>query len=103
MKGLEKKLSLKEKEIYQRLKKVKDPKFGFSIVKHNLVDEINVKRNKARMLFHLTTPFCPSPFALQIGREIKKRASEVPSIREVKVRVSKHVTADEINKTLREM
>lgn len=71
---MERKLSSKEKEIYERLKEVKDPEFGFSIVERNLVDEIDVKGEKARILFHLTMPFCPLPFALQIGREIKKES-----------------------------
>jgi|GEM_PF-4993168 len=42
----------------------------------------------------------PLPFALQIGREIKNRVSEVLGIRGVEVRVQKHIMADEINKTL---
>ena len=102
MKNL-KNLSLKEREIYEKLKEVRDPELGFSIVEANLVDEIDVKGGKVRILFHLTMPFCPFPFALQIGREIKMRASEVPGIKEVEVRVQKHVMENEINKTLQEM
>ena len=102
MKNLKEKLSPKETEIYEKLKEVIDPELGFSIVEANLVDEINVKGGKARILFHLTMPFFPLPFALQIGREIKRRASEVPGIKEVEVKVQKHVMEDEINKTLRE-
>lgn len=70
MKNLEEKLSSTEKELYDKLKEVKDPEFGFSIVEENLVDEINVKGHKARTLFHLTKPFSQLPFAPQIGREI---------------------------------
>jgi len=101
MKDLEK-LSPKEKEIHEKLKQVRDPEFGFSIVEANMIDEINVKGEKARILFHLTMPYCPPPFALQIGREIKKRASEVPGIKEVEVKVQNHVMAEEINKYLQE-
>jgi len=103
MKDLKEKLSPKEKEIHEALRQVKDPEFGFSIVEANLIDEIKVEGEKARILFHLTMPFCPPPFALQIGKEIKKRASEVSVIKEVEVRVQNHVMADEINKNLREM
>ncbi len=102
MKNLEEKLSPKEREIYERLREVRDPELGFSIVEANLVDEVNVEGDKARIKFHLTMPFCPLPFALQIGREIKRRASEVPGIKEVEVRVQKHVKEEEINKILRE-
>ena len=98
----EKELSPKEKEIFERLKEVKDPEFGFSIVEANMVDEVKVEGNKAKILFHLTMPFCPLPFALHIGKEIKKRASEVPGIKEVEVRVQKHVSEGEINKALQE-
>jgi len=101
MKDLEK-LSPKEKEIHEKLKQVRDPEFGFSIVEANMIDEVNVKGEKARILFHLTMPYCPPPFALQIGREIKKRASEVPGIKEVEVKVQNHVMAEEINKYLQE-
>jgi len=101
MKALaEKKMSPKEKEIYERLREVKDPEFGFSIVEAKMVDEVKVEGNKAKILFHLTVPFCPPPFALYIGREIKKRASEVSGIEKVEVKVQKHVQADEINKAL---
>lgn len=41
MKDLEKRLSLKEKEIYEKLKDVKDPEFDFCMIERNLVDEIN--------------------------------------------------------------
>jgi len=98
----EKELSPKEKEIFERLKGVKDPEFGFSIVEANMVDEVKVEGNKAKILFHLTVPFCPPPFALYIGKEIKKRAGEVPGIKEVEVRVQKHMSEDEINKALQE-
>jgi len=96
----EKKMSPKEKEIYERLREVKDPEFGFSIVERDLVDEVKVEGKKAKILFHLTVPFCPPPFALHIGREIKKRASEVSGIEKVEVRVQEHIQADEINKAL---
>jgi len=103
VKNLEEKLLPKEREIYERLKEVRDPELGFSIVEANLVDEVNVEGDKARIKFHLTMPFCPMPFALQIGREIKRRASGVAGIKEVEVRVQKHVKEEEINKTLREI
>ena len=97
----EKKMSPKEKEIYERLKEVQDPEFGFSIVERGLVDEVKVEGKKAKILFHLTVPFCPPPFALHIGKEIKKRAGEVSGIEQVEVRVQNHVSEDQINKALK--
>ncbi len=95
-------MSPKEKEIYERLKEVQDPEFGFSIVERGLVDEVKVEGKKAKILFHLTVPFCPPPFALHIGREIKRIAGEVSDIEQVEVRVQNHVNADQINKELKE-
>jgi len=99
----EKALSPKEKEIYERLKEVRDPEFGFSIVEADMVDEVKVEGNTVKILFHLTVPYCPPPFALYIGREIKKRAGEVPGIEKVEVRVQKHVREEDINKVLQRM
>ncbi len=93
-------MSTKEKEIYEKLKEVKDPEFGFSIVEAKMIDEVKVEGKKAKILFHLTVPFCPPPFALHIGKEIKKRAGEVSGIEKVEVKVQKHVQADEINEAL---
>lgn len=95
------KLSPKEREVYERLREVRDPEFGFSIVEANMIDEVKVEGKKARVLFHLTAPFCPPPFALQMGRDIKKLAREVPGIDEVTVEVKGHVQARQINEALR--
>lgn len=98
----EKKMSPKEKEIYEKLKAVQDPEFGFSIVERGLVDEVKVEGNKAKILFHLTVPFCPPPFALHIGKEIKRTAGEVSGIEQVEVRVQNHINEEQINKALKE-
>jgi metal-sulfur cluster biosynthetic enzyme len=97
----EKEPSLKEREIWEKLKGVMDPELGFPIVEAGMVDEVKVEGSKARIIYHLTAPFCPEFFALYIGREIKKKAGEVPGIEEVEVTVKDHVRADEINKALR--
>jgi len=96
-------LSQKEKEILEKLKDVHDPEMGFSIVEADLVDDVKVEGDKAKIIYHLTMPYCPPPFALYIGREIRKKAREVDGINEVEVTVKDHVNADEINKSLKNM
>jgi len=96
-------LSQKEKEILEKLKDVHDPEMGFSIVEADLVDDVKVEGDKAKIIYHLTMPYCPPPFALYIGREIRKKAIEVDGINEVEVTVKDHVNADEINKSLKNM
>lgn len=89
----------KEEDILEKLKEVKDPEFGRSIMERQLVDEVKVEGDVAKILYHLTVPFCPPVFALYIGREIRKKAKEVPGIERVEVRVHKHAKSDELNAT----
>ncbi len=90
----------KKEAIFEKLKQVKDPEFGRSITERQLVDEVKVEGEVAKILYHLTVPFCPPVFALHIGREIRKKAKEVAGIKKVKVRVQQHVKADELNEAL---
>lgn len=94
------KLSPKEREIYEKLKEVKDPEFGNSVVEKGLIDAIKVEANSAKVVYHLTVPFCPMPFALYIGRQIRKKAKEVAGIERVKVEVKDHLQVDIINNIL---
>ncbi|OGC84909.1 MAG: hypothetical protein A2W07_08455 [candidate division Zixibacteria bacterium RBG_16_43_9] len=90
----------KEEEILEKLKEVKDPEFGHSIIERKLIDEVKVEGDTAKILFHLTVPFCPDVFALFIGREIKKKAKEVEGIKKVEIAVQKHAKADKLNEIL---
>jgi len=91
----------KNQEVWERLKEVRDPEFGKSIMDRELVDEVNVNGEKAQVRYHLTVPFCPKPFALHIGREIREKALQVEGIDEVEVIVQEHNQVDEINEELR--
>lgn len=90
----------KEEEILEKLKEVKDPEFGHSIIERKLIDEVKVEGDTAQILFHLTVPFCPDVFALFIGREIRKKAKEVEGIKKVEITVQKHTKADKLNEIL---
>jgi metal-sulfur cluster biosynthetic enzyme len=90
----------KEEEILEKLKEVKDPEFGHSIIERKLIDEVKVEGETAKILFHLTVPFCPDVFALFIGREIRKKAKEVDGIKKVEITVQKHAKADKLNEIL---
>lgn len=95
------KLSPLEKAVFEKLKEVVDPEFGFPIVDRGLLDEVKVEGDVATVKYHLTVPFCPPVFALQIGRDIKKKAKQVPGIARVEVILQEHIMADEINKELK--
>ena len=90
----------KEEEILEKLKEVKDPEFGHSIIERKLIDEVKVEGDTARILFHLTVPFCPDVFALFIGREIKKKVKEVEGINKVEITLQNHVKAAQLNEIL---
>ncbi|MDP2960055.1 MAG: iron-sulfur cluster assembly protein [candidate division Zixibacteria bacterium] len=90
----------KEEEILEKLKEVKDPEFGHSIIERKLIDEVKVEGDTARILFHLTVPFCPDVFALFIGREIKKKAKEVEGITKVIITLQNHNKAAQLNEIL---
>lgn len=98
---MEKSLSPKEKKLFEKLRGVVDPEFGFSIADRGLLDEVKIEGNTARITYHLTAPFCPFVFAVQIGREIKKKAKEVEGIEKVEVKVKDHIQTDVINEALR--
>jgi metal-sulfur cluster biosynthetic enzyme len=90
----------KEEEILEKLKEVKDPEFGHSIIERKLIDEVKVEGDTAKILFHLTVPFCPDVFALFIGREIRKKAKEVEGIKKVEVTIQQHTKSDKLNEIL---
>ena len=94
--------SEKEKEILSALKDVADPELGFSILEAGLIDEVKVEGNKAFITYHLTAPFCPPPFALFIGKQIKEKALSVEGINEVEVTLQGHIMEEEINRMLKE-
>ena len=90
----------KKEEILEKLKEVKDPEFGHSIIERKLIDEVKVEGDTAKILFHLTVTFCPDVFALFIGREIKKKAKEIEGINKVEITLQQHNKADQLNKIL---
>ncbi|MEM4297140.1 MAG: iron-sulfur cluster assembly protein [Nitrososphaerota archaeon] len=86
--------------MYEKLREVKDPEFGQSIVEKDLVDSVKFEAGEASIVYHLTVPFCPMPFALYIGREIRKKAKEVNGVKRVRVEVRDHLQSEIINKVL---
>jgi len=89
-----------EKQIREKLWEVRDPEFGRSIMERELVDAVEIEGDTVRVRYHLTVPFCPKPFALHIGREIREKVSQVPGVQRVEVIVQDHLHTDEINATL---
>jgi ATP-binding protein involved in chromosome partitioning len=88
---------ISEQAVWEKLQEVRDPEFGKSIMERELVDSVEIEGETVRVNYHLTVPFCPKPFALHIGREIREKASQVAGVKRVEVTVQDHLQTDEIN------
>ncbi len=86
--------------VQAKLREVRDPEFGRSIVERELVDSVEIDGARVRVRYHLTVPFCPLPFALHIGREIRRLVGEVPGVEGVEVIVQDHLEAETVNREL---
>jgi len=94
-------MSIEREQVWAKLREVRDPEFGRSIVERELVDSVEIEGATVRVLYHLTVPFCPLPFALHIGREIRRLVSQVPGVEQVEVTVREHLQTDVVNAELR--
>jgi len=86
-------------QIVKELSQVVDPEVGVPITEMDLVDDVNINPDGTVSIgFHLTAPFCPPMFALEIAQEIKRRVSALEGVKEVKVSMTGHFMAEEINR-----
>lgn len=87
-------------QIIKELSQVVDPEVGVPITEMDLVDDIGIndKTGEVSVGFHLTAPFCPPMFALEIAQDIKKRLLTLEGVKEVKVNMTGHFMAEEINR-----
>ncbi|MGI0080583.1 MAG: metal-sulfur cluster assembly factor [Nitrososphaerales archaeon] len=86
-------------EIVRELQQVVDPEVGVPITEMDLVDEIGITPEGIVSIgFHLTAPFCPPMFALEIAQDIKKRVGGLPGVKDVKISMTGHFMAEEINR-----
>ena len=75
---------IKEKDVIEKLKLVKDPEIGIDIWTLGLVYKITLEEDGAEVLMTLTTPFCP--FADDLIADVEKKVGEL-GYREGDVRV----------------
>ncbi len=87
-------------QIVKELSQVVDPEVGVPITEMDLVDDIGINEETGTVSvgFHLTAPFCPPMFALEIAQDIKRRVSALEGVKEVKVSMTGHFMAEEINR-----
>lgn len=87
-------------EIVKELAQVVDPEVGVPITEMDLVDDIGIDDSTGTVSigFHLTAPFCPPMFALEIAQDIKKRVGGLQGVKDVKISMTGHFMAEEINR-----
>ena len=93
-------MAVDSEQVWARLREVRDPEFGRSIVERELIDSVTIDDSTVRVLYHLTVRFCHMPFALHIGREIRRLVSQVPGVERVDVAVNEHLQTEAINAEL---
>jgi metal-sulfur cluster biosynthetic enzyme len=90
---------VEKSEIVRELQQVVDPEVGVPITEMDLVDEIAISAEGVVSVgFHLTAPFCPPMFALEIAQDIKRRVGALDGVKDVKISMTGHFMAEEINR-----
>lgn len=83
--------------IFDELSKIKDPEIDTSITDLELIDDVDIQDNDVKVDLHLTSPFCPAVFGFKICQDIHDNLLMIDGVEEVKVNVSNHFMAEQIN------
>lgn len=82
---------------------VPDPEIRKTIAELDLLDDVEVDAaGVAVVRYHLTSPLCPSPFAVQIGREMRRRVEAVAGVTRCVVDIQDHFIAADIARLVNE-
>jgi metal-sulfur cluster biosynthetic enzyme len=82
---------------------VQDPEIRRTLTEMDLMDGAEVDaKGRVKVHYHLTSPLCPSAFAIQIGQEVRRRVMGVPGVTEAQVVIQDHFIAAEIARKVNE-
>ena len=84
-------------KIFDELSKIVDPEINTTITELELVDEVDISEESVSVDLHLTSPFCPAVFGFKICQDIHDNLLGIDGIENVKVNVSNHFMAEQIN------
>ena len=77
---------------------VPDPEIRLTLGELDMIDEVLIDENGDVLIrYHLTSPLCPSPFAVQIGLEVRRRVEQVKGVRRCRVDIRDHFIAHDIS------
>lgn len=76
---------------------VPDPEIRKTLGELGLIDEVEVGvGGDVIVRYHLTSPLCPSPFAISIGKEVRRRVQLLDGVSRCTVDIREHFSASEI-------
>ncbi|MGZ4601930.1 MAG: metal-sulfur cluster assembly factor [Oryzihumus sp.] len=82
---------------------VPDPEIRRTLADLDLLDEVDADAaGTVTVRYHLTSPLCPSPFAIDIGREVRRRVEALPGVARCRVDIRDHFIAEEISRQVNE-
>tara|TARA_B100000029_G_scaffold22593_1_gene22625 strand:+ start:1523 stop:1879 length:357 start_codon:yes stop_codon:yes gene_type:complete len=84
-------------KIFDALSKIVDPEIDTSITELELIDEVDITDSGINVDLHLTSPFCPAVFGFKICQDIHDDLLGIDGVDNVKVNVSNHFMAEQIN------
>ena len=84
-------------KIFDELSKIVDPEINVTITELELIDEVDISDKNVKVDLHLTSPFCPAVFGFKICQDVHDNLLSVDGINDVKVNVSNHFMAEQIN------
>ena len=84
-------------KIFDELSKIGDPEINTTITELELVDEVDIEGTNVKVDLHLTSPFCSAVCGFKICQDIHDNLLQVAGIDDVKVNVSNHFMAEQIN------
>ena len=84
-------------KIFDELSKIVDPEINTTITELELIDEADISDESVKVDLHLTRPVCPAVFGFKICQDIHDNLLGIDGIEDVKVNVSNHFMAEQIN------
>jgi metal-sulfur cluster biosynthetic enzyme len=76
---------------------VPDPEIRKTMGELGMIDEVEMgEGGNVIIRYHLTSPLCPSPFAISIGKEMRRRVEQVEGVTRCTVELRDHFIAKDI-------
>lgn len=86
-----------EATVLDALSDVRDPELDEPITELNFISDLRVGEDAVDVTLRLPTPFCAPNFAYLMAHDAREALLSVPGVREARVVLEDHHTADEIN------